>query len=298
MSLATATHISIDPAIVDVKELVLKRAADFTMIPAAAMKAMQVGRNPACSFKEYTVAIERDVRLTADILSMANTSLYSAGTPVTTLLDAVRRLGLVKCQELILATCTAGLMKQLPFKHARLREQLWKQGYLTAVVCMQLNQSLRMGFNGEEFTAGLMHDLGRSLLAATAPDLYAQIIKEIGPDIHRTLDVERAILGTDHCEIGGEFGRRNELPPQLVSVIQHHHAPQHDGEYSTLTTLVALAAQISSRLEADQPAVDEESETMPSSSLVTDMAKLRDVVSTMTREFTARTYAEANKLMT
>ena len=34
-----------------------------------------------------------------------------------TLQDAVNRIGLVKCQELILATCTAGLMKKLPFQN-------------------------------------------------------------------------------------------------------------------------------------------------------------------------------------
>jgi len=292
MSASVAT-----PGIENVKARLLQSADEFTMIPAAAMEAMQVGRNPACSLKEYARTIERDHRLMAEILGMANSFLYSTGAPAMTLLDAVNRLGLVKCQELILATCSAGLMKKLPFQNAQIRQQLWRNGYLTAVVCMHLNQRLRLGFNGEEFTAGLVHDLGRCLIAATVPELYVQVVNEIGPDMHRTLEVERAILGTDHCEIGGAFAIRNKLPAQLVAAIQHHHAPHEAGEHSSIATVVALAATVSSRLEREQPAVDPDAAGIPSVPLYADMAKLRDVVSALTRDFTAKAYDEANKLI-
>ncbi|MFO1091929.1 MAG: HDOD domain-containing protein [Planctomycetaceae bacterium] len=279
------------------KARILQGVNEFTMIPAAAMEAMQVGRNPACSLKEYARTIERDHRLMAEILGMANSWLNSGGAPVTTLLDAVNRLGLVKCQELILATCTAGLMKKLPFQHTQIRQQLWRHGYLTAVVCMHLNQKLRLRFNGEEFTAGLMHDLGRCLIAATVPDLYQQVVSEIGTNTRRTLEVERSRLGTDHCEIGREFAERNKLPAPLVAAIQHHHAPDAAGEHSTIATVVAAAAEISTRLEHEQPPVDPNAEAVPSTPLYADLARVRDAVSTLTRDFTAKVYSDANKMM-
>lgn len=285
------------PAIENVKARLLQSADEFTMIPAAAMEAMQVGRNPACSLKEYARTIERDHRLMAEILGMANSWVYSTGAPAMTLQDAVNRIGLVKCQELILATCTAGLMKKLPFQNMQIRQRLWRHGYLTAVVCMHLNQRLRLGFNGEEFTAGLVHGLGRCLIAATVPELYLQVVNEVGTDMRRTLEVERAILGTDHCEIGREFAIRNKLPAQLVAAIEHHHAPMKAGEHSQIATVVALAVEISSRLDRDQPAIDPDAEGAPSSPLYADLARLRDVVSELTRDFTAKAYAEANKLV-
>lgn len=281
----------------DVRARLLKSADEFTMIPAAAMEAMQVGQNPACSLKEYARIIERDHRLMAEILGMANSWLNSAGAPVMTVLDAVNRLGLVKCQELILATCTAGLMKKLPFQNAQLRQQLWRHGYLTAVVCTHLNQRLRLGFSGEEFTAGLVHDLGRCLIAATAPDLYVKVIQEIGSETSRTIEVERALLGTDHCEIGGEFAVRNKLPAQLVAAIQHHHSPDAAGAHSSIATVVALAATISSRLDQQQPALDPDAEAVPASPLYEDVARLRDIVSALTRDFTEKVYADASRLV-
>lgn len=281
----------------NVKARILQGIDDFTMIPATAMEAMQVGRNPACSLKEYGRVIERDHRLMAEILGMANSWLNSGGAPVTTVVDAVNRLGLTKCQELILATCTAGLMKKLPFRDTRIRQQLWRHGYLTAVVCMQLNQKMRLGFKGEEFTAGLVHDLGRCLIAAAEPELFVQAVTEIGTDSSRTLQVERAILGTDHCEIGREFAIRNQLPEQLVAAIAHHHDPLEATEHSTIATTVAMAAEISARLDRDQPPIDPDGEGVPPSPLYEDMARLRDIVSDMTRDFTEKVYSEANKLV-
>lgn len=285
------------PEVESVKARILQGVSEFTMIPATAMQAMEVGRNPACSLKEYARIIERDHRLMSEILGMANSWLNSSGAPATTVVDAVNRLGLAKCQELILATCTAGLMKKLPFQHAQIRQQLWRHGYLTAVVCMQLNQKLRLRFNGEEFTAGLMHDLGRCLIAATEPELFIQVVSEIGTDSARTLEVERAILGADHCEIGKEFAIRNKLPEQLVAAIEHHHAPLEAGEHSTIATVVAMAAEISLRLDRDQPAIDPNGDGVPTSPLYEDLARLRDIVSDMTRDFTQKVYAEANNLV-
>jgi HD-like signal output (HDOD) protein len=281
----------------DVKEYVLKRAADFTMVPAAAMKAMEIGRNPTCSVKEYAAAIERDVRLTADILCMANSSLYASGAPAATLHDAVRRLGLRRCQGLILSTCTAGLMRSLPFEQTRRREALWQHGYMTAVMCRHLNESLRLGFTGEEFTAGLMHDLGRSLLAATVPHLCADLDADRSEPGPQRLQRERSILGTDHCEVGAAFGTRNGLPPALVAAIQHHHAPQHAGEHQKLVALIATADQFAHQLEDSQLSAAEELSGIESIPFLAESTRIRQALSGVTPAFAAQAFDEARRLI-
>jgi len=281
----------------DVKEYVLKRAAEFTMVPAAAMKAMEIGRNPACSVKEYSGAIERDVRLTADILSMANSSLYASGAPAATLHDAVRRLGLRRCQGLILSTCTAALMRSLPFDQARRREALWQHGYMTAVICRHLNETLRLGFSGEEFTAGLMHDLGRSLLVATVPDLCAEVDADPSKPPAMRLERERSVLGTDHCELGAAFGTRNGLPAQLVAAIQHHHAPEQAGEHQTLCSLIATADQFAHQLENSQLAAAGELAGMHAIPFLAETARVQQALSGVTPAFATQTFAEARRLI-
>jgi HD-like signal output (HDOD) protein len=281
----------------DVKEYVLQRAAEFTMVPAAAMKAMEIGRNPACSVKEYASAIESDVRLAADILSMANSSLYASGAPAATLHDAVRRLGLRRCQGLILSTCTAGLMRSLPFDQTRRREALWQHGYMTAVMCRHLNESLRLGFTGEEFTAGLMHDLGRSLIAATVPERCDELDADRLEPAPVRLQHERALLGTDHCEIGAAFGVRNGLPAALVAAIQHHHAPEDGGEHQKLVALIATANQFAHQLEDGQLTAAAELTGLPSISFLAEAARVRQVLTGVTPAFASQAFDEARRLI-
>lgn len=250
MSLLTALRPrSLAPGVADVKEFVLKRASDFTMIPAAAMKAMELGRKPTCSVGEYAAAVERDHRLTTDLLGMANSSLYARGAPATSLNDAIRRLGMRRCNGLILSTCAVGLMRSLPFEQAEVREALWQHGYLTAVICRHLNESLRLGFHGEEFTAGLLHDLGRSLLAATVPSRFAACDSDTGQHGTASLAQERELLGTDHCELGAAFAVRSGLPAALIAVIQQHHCPENANAFQKLVAMVAVADQMAGRLE-------------------------------------------------
>lgn len=295
MSLAVATPCADQRG--DLKSLVLKRAAEFTMIPAAAMKAMEVGRNPACSVKEYAGAIESDVRLTADILSMANSSLHSTGNPAATLRDAVMRLGLRRCQNLILSTCTAGLMKNLPLDQSNCRERLWKHSYMTAVICRHINQEMSLGFQGEEFTAGLMHDLGRSLLAAIVPEEFAAIEGLESEECANILEREREILNTDHCELGAGFAAKSGLPPALVATIYHHHAPSGAKEHGDLVTLVAVADHMAIRLESLQLGDACDAASNPFLPFLSDADRAQRALESINSEFAQRAATEALRLI-
>jgi HD-like signal output (HDOD) protein len=279
------------------KDYVLRRAGDFTMIPAAAMKAMEIGRNPACSVREYAAAIERDHRLTTDLLSMANSSLYARGAPAASLNEAVRRLGMRRCHGLILSTCTAGLMRSLPFEQAEVREALWRHGYLTAVICRHLNETLRLGFTGEEFTAGLLHDLGRSLLAATVPSRFAAV--DCDTDAHGAaiLDQERESLGTDHCELGAAFAVRNGLPAALIAVIQHHHRPQEAGDFQKLVAAIGIADQLANRVENCPVAETDEEPDNPFISFLAESERVRAALDDVTPAMAEGALAEAQRLI-
>ncbi len=56
--------------------------------------------------------------LASDILSIANSVLYSGGRPIANLLQAAQRLGFRKCKNLILTSSMNSLMKKLSFDEA------------------------------------------------------------------------------------------------------------------------------------------------------------------------------------
>lgn len=228
------------------KETLLSRSDELSMLPAVATEALEMARDPECKTSEFAGVIERDVKLATEILSMANSVMFAASTPVSSLRQAVVRLGMKQCRNLILSSSAASLMKSLPLEQEWVREVVWQHSFRTATACTYLNKQLRTGFDGEEFTAGLLHDFGRLLLAVAAPDEFSRADTLSFEEDEEFLSRETSTLGIDHCQFGAWFAKHNRLPRSLVAAIQFHHLPEMHHPDSKLIALVAAGDHLCS----------------------------------------------------
>ncbi len=219
------------------------------MMPAVAMQAMQLAKDPDCEIKQFASIIERDVKLTTDILRMANSILFSGGTPVHSLHQAVIRLGFRQCKNLILSSSVSSLMSRMKTGEAWVRELLWRHSFLTGLLGVHLNRVFRSGFGGEEFTAGLIHDFGRTLLAFCLPAEFAAADSLDFVEDETILAHESEVLGINHAELGAWFAQQNQLPMALQEVMMFHHQPHLANENRLLVTVISLADQIANQLQ-------------------------------------------------
>ena len=221
-------------------------------LPEAATRAMTIAKDPNSSMAQLAAVIERDPALAAGILKLANSPLYRRSSwAVDSLKNAVVRLGERECQNVVLAVGVRSLFRRLPRARQLRYEGLWHHSFLTACLCRRLNQALDLGHDGEEFTAGLSHDIGRVLFGLGAPELFdkADPMDFVeGPD---QLPREQALLGTDHGFFGAWFANLNNLPASLVSAVQFHHAPEEAQEHASLVALVATADHIANYYQRD-----------------------------------------------
>jgi putative nucleotidyltransferase with HDIG domain len=220
----------------------LEKIHELQMQPQTAALALQAVKNPHCTTQEFVSLVEKDVKLAAEMLKMANSVAYSPGVPVTTLHQAVVRLGFRRCQGLILTASVAGVMQHLPLDAAWNRDMLRRHSWLTAVVALHVNRELHVGFDGEEFVAGLIHDIGRLLLAITFPERF----REIDPltFAEETADLlahERRLTETTHAEVGAWFAAHYQLPAEFSAAARYHHDPESAGEHLRLVALTAAA---------------------------------------------------------
>ncbi|HZU38974.1 MAG TPA: HDOD domain-containing protein, partial [Gemmataceae bacterium] len=211
------------------------------MMPDVAVKAMTVAQDPRSSLAQLASMIEKDVVLAAGILRLANSSLYSVGRAIGSLDQAVVRLGLRECQNLIVAVGMRSLFRQVVPATRRHAEALWHHAFLTAILCRHVNRTLLLGYQGEEFSAGLSHDIGRLLLAIGAPTYFQSADPMDFCENADILKREQEVLGTDHCLLGAWFARQNKLPDTIIGSVEHHHQPDAAGEAAPLVALVALA---------------------------------------------------------
>lgn len=232
----------------ELEALFRQRTKDLQMLPAIAIHALEIARDPDCAISEFTAVVERDVKLASDILTMANSVMFSPGRPISNLHQSVVRLGFRQCRNLILSTSMASLMKKISLQEEWVREALWRHGFLTAMLAVNVNRAVGAGFQGEEFSAGLIHDLGRTLFAVSVPETFSRIdpldFME-GPDL---LVLEEQAIGTNHCELGAWFGVRQKLPAELIDVIRFHHDPGQSLSYRRLVALISACDHMANHL--------------------------------------------------
>lgn len=222
---------------------------DLPAMPVAATRALSLIDDPDVALSDLAEVIREDTALATAILRVANSALFAGGAQTLRLDQAVIRLGLWSCKSLITAVGVRSVVRgQSPVAEADCRA-LWHHGFVTASLCSQINRAYRLGFGGEEYAAGLLHDLGRMLIALADPEC---LVLAAVMDFREEGDVqarERAAIGIDHCALGAWFGELSGLPDTLVEVIRHHHAPTEAAEQARLAALVAAADHIANHVQ-------------------------------------------------
>lgn len=223
----------------------LAMVGDLPGIPAIAAEVMSAAADPTSGADDLREIIERDPALTARILKVANSSLYSFSRSIETLRHAIALLGFRTVQNLVMAASLRNL-----FQNFGLSEKLlWEHSTLAGAVAAKLSSYGAIDVDRETaFTASLLHDLGKIVLANTARDRYQKIIKRTYNEGVAFHEAERDEFGFDHAELGSLVAEKWKLPPRLVLAIRYHHqapdafpplAPEEQ-RLIALTSLVTL----------------------------------------------------------
>ena len=65
------------------------------------------------------------------------------------------------------------------------------------------------------FTAGILHDTGKLVLASAMPELYAQAVRLAADELMPQWQAEANVFGVSHAEVGGylafAFGARHGI---------------------------------------------------------------------------------------
>jgi HD-like signal output (HDOD) protein len=223
------------------------------MLPEVAQQALTAASAPDCDLQEIGRIIQRDIRLTTFILRIANSSAFGSPKAIASLPKAILFIGARRVQSLIIASSLDAIAAHVPPAVRQAQGSLWLHGFMTGLLATRLNTLFGLGFDGEQFTAGLMHDFGRTLILLVDP-LNAPHVDPLNFDEpHNIEDRERAMLGVSHAELGAWFAEVNELPDPLIAAIQWHHQPRHAGEWRRLAALIAVADHAANSLQQVPP---------------------------------------------
>lgn len=198
-----------------------------------------------------------DQALVATTLRLANSSFYGMPHRVTSIREAFAILGLKSVRALITAAAvTQGFIAN--HDTADEIEKNWRHSIAVAVCAKALARQLH--FDQEHaFTVGLLHDIGRLVLAQYFPLQYQAALAHRSAHDCTLFQAERAVLNIDHAMVGQALAGHWKFPLEMQLAIGNHHAPEQLG-HSALFSLVHVADAIVHALDL---ALDEDEMVPP-----------------------------------
>ncbi|MGO9379003.1 MAG: HDOD domain-containing protein [Dissulfurispiraceae bacterium] len=237
----------------DSLRILTQKIPKLPTIPPVADKIIQLVSNEASVVGSIVDTIEKDPAISAKVISFANAAFYSMGQPVTTIRDAVMKIGFDNVKSIALGISLLTLFKGK--KNGDDGEYLntIKHSMVTGVVSKEIVDFLEYRHYEDIFTSGLLHDLGLMVMNVYFPEIYAQIIDKFKKG-KSFPDAEREVCGFTHGEIGGWLADKWNLPENMCEVILSHHNPTSAS--STAVAIVHLADIIAIRRGFSPVSVD------------------------------------------
>jgi len=202
------------------------------LLPKLLPKLSDVDTN----FDEVVEIIALDPSLTSKLLQICNSAYFGQESEVHSVAEAVSRVGYQSVYLLVAMINGSGCFPH-PAPVGVDAVKLWRHSVLTAFHAKFVGESIDAD-GALLFTAGLLHDLGKIILAQEKLPAAAGLY--LGPSDAASLGQEQSAFGCNHAEVCAVLLERWKLPAQIAIAVRHHHDPKAAQGLARLTACVTL----------------------------------------------------------
>jgi putative nucleotidyltransferase with HDIG domain len=216
------------------------RIGTLPSLPLLYTEIIQCLQSPEVSMEEVGAIVEKDLAMTAKILKLVNSAFFGLARPICSPAEAASYLGADILKALVLSAhlFAAGEPRG---GYGLSAEELWSHSLQTAHAAKTIAQSEHLGESimSEAFVAGLLHDVGKLVLASNFPEEYRRVTARRQLTRRSAREVELEIFGSSHAEIGGYLLGLWGLPVPVVEAVALHHSLSAGGRHG-FTALAAV----------------------------------------------------------
>ena len=203
-------------------------------LPRLLERVIAILEDPEVNFESVAEVVEVDQALASQILRLANSAFYSRQGAVSRVSQALVMLGAVVTRSVVLTSSV------LDLREVSLRG-FWEHSLGCATAAGAIAKVTGKANPEEAAAAGLLHDLGKVVLCKQLPEAFAYILERAEVEQRSFRDVERELLGVEHCEIAAWLVDHWRFPPALAEPIKYHHEPGRAVAAPDLTAIVHVA---------------------------------------------------------
>jgi putative nucleotidyltransferase with HDIG domain len=201
----------------------LKDIDKLEPLPVTAQALLRAVTDGDVSFAKIAELIELDQAVAANVLRMSRSAAYAGAQNVSTVREALLRLGTSALLDLVLGD----FMKRLKFSAPMYRlteDELWLHGAGAPLAVRALQQEKPNGKVPQAAqTAALVHDIGKLVMVRHLKADVGVILQHCRDEKTTFVEAERALFGTDHAAVGAAMARKWKFPDLITDAIERHH---------------------------------------------------------------------------
>ena len=205
---------------------------ELPLLPGVAMEITSAAAKEDVDTRTIAEMLKRDAALSAHVLRIVNSPLYSPRAQIVSLQQAVARVGAVKIREIALViACRTGVFKAKGFEPEI--DEIFRHSIGTALFAQEIARHTRNNVE-DAFLCGLLHDVGRPVLLQA----LVTLLREAKLFVDR--EAVFGLVSELHEAAGSALAKAWTLPETLVNTLAKHHSPCPEGE-SIPVRIVSLA---------------------------------------------------------
>jgi len=170
--------------------------------------------------------ISQDIGMMTKILQLVNSAFFGLAQPISNPAEAVAYLGLNTVRSLALSLQVFSQFEQFKvkgFSVESLASHGWTAGmFARRIAAMEHCEQRKMD---QCFLAGMLHDVGRLILASEMPEAYARALEVARGEKRAVWAAEQDEFGATHAQIGAYLLGLWGLPNHIIEAVAYHHQP-------------------------------------------------------------------------
>lgn len=188
--------------------------------------------------------IRRDPSLSARLLRMVNSVYFGLSARVNNIEEAVFFLGLRQIRELSVATPVIEELEALQVSSGTPLpwKDLWKHSIASAILTREILRASPLVIDDDtDYLAGLLHNVGKLVMAYSFPDELKQVARTPLATPADVCALERQLIGWDHAQIGAYYLEKHQVSEEIAFAVRYHAEPERAARHRLFAAAVQIA---------------------------------------------------------
>ncbi|MDA8141785.1 MAG: HDOD domain-containing protein [Desulfobacteraceae bacterium] len=204
----------------------LETIQELPTLSSVAIKVNSMLQDADVTARDLSDVIEKDQAMVAKLLKLVNSSFFGFSSKVSNIAHSIMILGFNTVYNAILSMAVIDALGAKNRINGLDMAGFWRHAISVAVVSKYLSQGLEGQLQEKAFTAGILHDIGKVVMARYFTERFSTLWEVITLQEISFVKAERQHFPMGHDAMGAFLSRCWNLPEELSTAVAQHHHPE------------------------------------------------------------------------